>query len=139
MYNVVPIRNRTEKSLSDVFDRMFSDIFDDGWFQKKGWIPPIDFYEDEKQYTMTIELPGVAKEDVEITVNDGILTVAGEKKSEPTGSIRKTERFYGKFYRSFNIPSSADAQQIQAKFEGGILSLTIPKLPAKQAQKIKLE
>lgn len=96
--------------------------------------PKIDISEDEKNIYFDSELPGMKKNDIKITLNDNILTISGEKKSERKGkdlSFFRTERMYGTFSRSFTIPGEINFDTIDAKFEDGILKVVIEKMKEK--------
>ena len=88
---------------------------------------------DEAGYRITLELPGVQKDDIEISLQDKTLTVKGEKKSmreETSGSVYFCERQYGKFQRTFRLPQDADHSAVEASFDDGVLSLTVPRSKA---------
>ena len=97
--------------------------------------PKIDISEDEKNIYVDSELPGIKKNDIKISLNDNILTISGEKKSERNEnniSFFRTERTYGSFSRSFTIPGEINPDTIDAKFEDGILKMVIEKLNEKK-------
>ncbi len=107
-------------------------------------LPHVDIYDEDKAFELTAELPGISEDDIEMSVKDGILTLWGDKKlekSEKTENAQIIERRYGKFSRSFTLPSSVDPDKIEAKFKNGVLSVTLPKLPEKQVieHKIKIK
>ncbi len=92
--------------------------------------PAMDISEEETRYVVTVELAGVGKDDVTVELEEGILTVRGEKKSEREEKKAKrhwVERSYGSFVRSFTLPANADADRIEASFRDGVLRLVIPK------------
>src|SRR3954468_23796881 len=94
------------------------------------WVPTADITEDEKEYLIKAELPDLRKEDVKVTVENGVLTISGERKLEKEEKGKKyhrVERAYGSFARSFTLPEDADAEKIQAEFKDGILSVRLPK------------
>ena len=94
------------------------------------WVPLVDITEDEKQYVITAELPEVKKEDVKVTVENGRLAIAGERKFEHEEKDRKyhrIERSYGTFRRSFALPDTANAENVLAEFKDGVLKVRIPK------------
>ena len=94
--------------------------------------PSIDLHESETAYTLTAELPGLDEKDVELNVHDGVLTLKGEKRYEKESgeeNARVVERHYGSFERSFTLPSSVDEAKIDAKFDKGVLKVTMPKIP----------
>ncbi len=96
-----------------------------------GWIPAMDIVEDEKQLTLTAELPGMELKDIDLSVEDGVLTVRGEKAAERTEEDGKKvhlyERTYGAFQRSFALPAAVDAAKVNAEFAKGVLKVTMPK------------
>ncbi|MCA9510752.1 MAG: Hsp20/alpha crystallin family protein [Myxococcota bacterium] len=94
------------------------------------WAPAVDVSEGEKQYTVTVELPGARKEDVNVEVHEGVLTIRGEKRSEREEKDehrRYVERSYGSFARSFSLPTNADAEAVHASFQEGVLTVEVPK------------
>jgi HSP20 family protein len=94
------------------------------------WMPPVDISEDDKEYTLKAELPWMSKEDVKVTVENGVLSITGERKEEKEAKDKKyyrVERSYGSFIRSFTLPEGALADKISAEFKDGILKLHLPK------------
>ncbi|MFC1735290.1 Hsp20/alpha crystallin family protein [Candidatus Hydrogenedentota bacterium] len=101
----------------------------------KGWAPAVDILEDEKTFTIKIELPGVDKKDIEVSVTNGELTVRGERKLEKEDkkeNYRRIERSYGSFSRSFTMPKNVDAKGISAESKEGVLTVTLPKTKAEK-------
>ena len=121
-------------------DRLFDDTFTRDGFN---WSPAVDVKESENEITMDLELPGIKPDDVEITADNGVLTVRGEKKTErKEGSEDRyhvIERTYGSFLRTFQLPQGIDEDQINAHFENGILSIQIPKAALPQPKRIQIE
>jgi HSP20 family protein len=94
------------------------------------WRPLVDIVEDEKEYLIKAELPEVKKEDAKVTIQDDVLTIAGERKYEKEEKGKKyhrVERAYGSFERSFTLPEDADAAKIVAEFKDGVLKVHLPK------------
>ena len=94
------------------------------------WTPLADITEDEKEYLIQAELPEIKKEDVKVTVENGVLTISGERKFEKEEKNKKyhrVERGYGTFMRSFTLPDDADANKIKAEFKNGLLKMHLPK------------
>lgn len=94
------------------------------------WAPLVDIVEDEKEYLIKAELPEVKKEDAKVTVQDDVLTIAGERKYEKEEKGKKyhrVERAYGSFERSFTLPEDADGAKISAEFKDGVLKVHLPK------------
>jgi HSP20 family protein len=139
--------------LQDRIDRMFEDfssgfgmpsafgssvpsIFGDGDFAVT---PTLDMHETDNQVMLHAELPGVDEKDIDISVADDMLTISGEKKHEferKEGDRYRSERSYGRFSRSVSLPFRIDADKVEAKFDRGVLKLTIPK-PAEAQQQMK--
>jgi HSP20 family protein len=94
------------------------------------WTPLADITEDDKEYLIKAELPDVRKEDVKVTVENGMLTISGERKFEKEEKNKKyhrVERAYGSFVRSFTLPEDADASKVKAEFRDGVLTVHLPK------------
>jgi HSP20 family protein len=94
------------------------------------WTPSVDIIEDEKEWLVKTELPEVKKEDVKVTVEDGVLTITGERKLEKEEKDKKyhrIERSHGNFLRSFTLPDSADGAKVNAEFKDGVLKVHLPK------------
>jgi len=106
------------------------------------WVPAVDIVEEKDRFLLQADLPGVDTADIEVSMDEGILSVAGERHSESRGEadgIKRIERASGRFNRSFSLPETADAENITAKSSNGILEVIIPKLPAVQARRITVE
>ena len=102
------------------------------------WAPAVNEKEDEKAYYVEVDLPGVKKEDINVEVKDNVVTISGErkfKKEENDKDYTRVESFFGKFERSFTLPSDADSENIDAKVEDGVLHITIPKVEEKENTK----
>lgn len=142
------LRNRFAASTDPLWglrrdiDRLFDNVWD-GYSTQNGmtWAPAMDVLERENEIQCTFELPGLSPDDVEITVENGVLTVSGERKYEEDkeqNGTRYTERRYGRFQRSFTLPEHVDSEQISAKFENGVLTLTLPKSAQARARRIQI-
>jgi HSP20 family protein len=125
-------------SLHREINRMFDDVFRGtgmqpatGDSQGRSLVnASIDVAETDKEIRITAELPGVAEQDVEVMLQDDLLTIRGEKKQERKDekeSYHFVERSYGRFQRSIRLPFQADPEQVQARFENGVLTVTVPK------------
>ena len=125
-------------------DRMF-DRFRGGTLNEKplpGLVPVVDIVEGESDFFVNIELPGVAKENVKITVRENVLTVKGEKKleAEKKGEkYRKIERSFGAFQRSFTLPSTVKNDAIEATHSNGVLSIVLPKQDEAKPKEIEVK
>jgi HSP20 family protein len=123
-------------------DRLFEDTFGGGESRRTGWVPAVDVREDSKELVLEIELPGIKPSDVEVTAENGVLTIRGEKQSTSSegdeGRYHVVERTYGSFTRSFQLPSAIDERSIDAEFADGLLSVHIPKAAIAQPRKIEI-
>jgi len=102
----------------------------------------LDVREDDKAFHVTTDLPGLAEKDVEVTFHDGLLTIRGEKKierDEKKDTWHIVERSTGSFSRQIGMPATIDAERIEAKFDKGVLTVTLPKLPDEKAAAKKIE
>lgn len=107
------------------------------------WAPAVDIQETEKEYLVKVELPEVKNEDVHVTIQEGVLTVNGERKLEKEEKGKKyhrIERSYGTFVRTFTVPMDADETKIAAEFKAGLLEIKLPKLdkPRPKAVEVKV-
>jgi len=119
-----------ENRMSRFMQRAFEDPFNAGLTEPIGWVPAMDIIETSKELTVTAELPGLEKKEIDVSVEDGVLMIRGEKKDEHEQEDRKThlyERSYGSFYRAFTLPTHVDAGKIAAEFEKGVLKIHLPK------------
>jgi HSP20 family protein len=106
------------------------------------WSPVADISETDKEYLIKAELPEVKKEDVKITLDNGVITIAGERrqaKEQKEANEIRVESFYGTFSRSFSLPENIDAKAIQAEAKDGVLKVRIPKTKAEAPKKIAIE
>ena len=106
------------------------------------WAPAVDIVEEKERFVLRADVPGVKPDDIAVNMENGILSVSGERhdeSTEETRGMRRVERVSGKFYRRFNLPDTADAEEISARSSNGILEVVIPKQPEIQARKITVE
>jgi len=105
-------------------------------------VPAIDVHETDDAYKVNVDLPGVKKEDIQISIDNGVLTVQGEtrkeEKEEKDGKLIRQERHVGKFIRQLSVGSDVDVAGIKAAFEDGVLAVTLPKKPAAAEKSLKI-
>jgi HSP20 family protein len=106
------------------------------------WMPSVDITEEDDKLTISAELPGIDKNDVKINLHDHVLTIEGErshlKENKPDGCLCK-ERHYGKFSRSFTLPSKVNADKIEADYKDGILTISLPKIEETKPRQITIK
>src|SRR5215203_2589494 len=112
----------------DRLNRMFAEFY--GEQMGRSWMPPVDIYETEKhEVVLKAELPDVKREDINLTFENGVLTLKGERKFDQEtkkDQYHRRERRYGAFSRSFTVPNTVDATRISAAFKDGLLTITLP-------------
>ena len=132
-------------SIRDNFDRMVQDLFERRWDVSESMgelTPAVNIEENENEYIITAELPGVKKSDVKITFEDGALSISGEKKVEnedKKDNFHRIERRYGVFSRSFAIPTSIVVDKIDASFKDGVLKVVLPKAEEAKPKQIEVK
>ena len=104
------------------------------------WSPALDLYENSDNVVAVVELPGMRREDIEISLHDGTLTISGERKRETSNSEKaeRTERYVGTFRRSITLPARVDANKVTATYRDGILTVTLPKAEEAKPKQIQV-
>jgi HSP20 family protein len=106
-----------------------------------GWTPALDLYQTAENIVAVVELPGLRKEDIDISLHDGMLTIAGERATSSVGNgetAERTERFSGKFRRSISLPTAVDLGKVNANYKDGILTVTLPKAEEAKPKKVEV-
>ena len=137
---------RQELPVQDQFQRFFDDRLFKGFGRMAdsfngNLYPSTDVYETKDSYVFKVEVPGMSKEDIEVKMEDNVLTISGEKKTESEvkeQDCHRIERFSGSFSRSFSLPGDTDSTKINANMKDGILELSIPKSEEKKARTIPI-
>lgn len=107
----------------------------------EGWVPPLEILEDGEKITVRLELPGMKKEDFDISLHEEVLTVSGERRSETEGKEGesfRSERFFGTFSRSVTLPAAVKTDEVKAGYQDGILAITLPKAEEAKPKKIQI-
>ena len=120
----------------DRLNRMFEDLYGTG----HGWAPAVDIYENtDREFVIKAELPEMKREQINVTFENNVLTLSGERASDFTGSagkVHRTERLFGKFTRSFTLPVTVDGSRITAAYKDGVLTIRIPQREEAKAKQI---
>jgi HSP20 family protein len=122
-------------------DRVFDAFFGQNEQSARRWVPPVDLVEAEDHFVLKADLPGLSEEDVSIEVQDGSLTISGERKAEHEERARgwyRIERSFGRFNRSLTLPDGVDADRIEASFSHGVLEVRIPKPEERKPRRIEI-
>lgn len=118
-----------EKEIEKIFDV----------FSRNDYFAPVcEILDEEKSYSISLDIPGLREEDLDIEVKDNHLHISGERKYEEKTSVLRSERRYGKFERVFTLPKNVNPEMIEARFENGVLDLTLPKEEKSQTKKITI-
>ena len=107
-----------------------------------GWGPAVDLYEDKDQFTVKCEIPGIKKEDLDISVEGNTLSVCGERKyeqEERPGEAYHTERYYGRFQRTITLPQTVNANKVNAAYKDGVLTISLPKTEEGRRKQIPIQ
>jgi len=130
--------------LRDELDRLFESPFGELSRTSRlmnGWSPAVDLYEDKNNFIVKVELPGMKREDIEVSLHDGALTISGERKSEEKfddANLHRTERYFGRFQRSLLLPKAVQADKVAAQYRDGVLSITLPKSEEAKPKQIEV-
>lgn len=133
------------QSFRDEMNRTFS-----RWFGReegeepapRRWVPALDVTESKEAYNVDVEVPGVRPEDINVTIDRGMLTIQGERRSEEEKTDRsyhRVERRYGSFRRSISLPGDVDSSRVEASYDQGVLHLVVPKTAASQPKRIEVK
>lgn len=110
-------------SLQDELNQLFESPL-------QAWAPALDVHEDKEGYTIRAELPGMKREEIEVSIQEGTLVISGERKTEPVKEdteVHRQERYFGKFSRALTLPTAVAADKVKASYKDGILTVVVPK------------
>jgi HSP20 family protein len=145
MLNNVTRWNPTMAYLSrEPFSRLFEGFFNEAQGEEvsnRSWVPPVDIQETGDGYRLQAELPGLTRDDINITLENNVLRLSGERKFERDArkeSFQRIERTYGAFSRAFALPQQVNPEGVQASFENGVLTITVPKAEQAKPRKIAI-
>lgn len=133
-----PSRDVFSKNFSDIMDEFFNDVVSK---RTDSFVPGIDISETGDQFLVSVELPGMKKEDIDVSLDNGQLTISGERKFEEKEDgkrYHRVETHYGTFSRSFQLPDNVDEESITATYENGLLNITIDKTEDKVKKQIEV-
>lgn len=144
-------RFRDPFSMMQRFSEEMDELFDSFFYGRPQartgvaslWAPDIEVYQERNQLRLLVDLPGVQKDNVKIELDEGMITIQGERREERTEGggqegYRRSERRYGSFYRAIPLPEGADAEKAQANMKDGVLEITVPTAERKQARRLEI-
>ena len=123
------------------FDRLFGSLFESRGREAQRWVPAMDLVEADDHFVLKADLPGLGEDDVTIEVQDNVLTISGSREAEHERKEQgwyRLERSYGSFNRSLTLPDGVDADKVEAKFDRGVLQVTIPKPEERKPRRIAI-
>src|SRR5437016_4778873 len=139
------LARRDWSTLQDRMNRIFRESFSpegsDAALTTTNFAPPVDVYEDEHNVNLKIEVPGIDEKDIDVRIENSVLTVHGERKfekEEKEENFRRVERQYGSFTRTFTLPTTVDAEKVAANYDKGILKIVLPKKAEAKPKQIKV-
>lgn len=128
--------------LRDEIDRLFESPLSELTRASKllsGWSPTLDVFENKDNFVVKVELPGMTKEDIEVSLHDGSLSISGERKSEKKhedAEVYRAERYFGRFQRTVTLPAPVASDKVQAQYKEGVLTITLPKTEESKPKQI---
>jgi HSP20 family protein len=137
--------DRIQNEMNSLFNWSITDGRDrdkEAGFLSYAVSPSVDYDEDENNVMIKADLPGIDKKNIDVHVQDGVLTIKGERKEEEKSKkhgARVTERYYGSFYRQISLPTAVDETKVAAEYKDGVLSLTLPKKEEAKPKQIKVD
>jgi HSP20 family protein len=132
---LVALSNRLNRTVNDSYAPRTEDAFG-------VWAPPVDIFESKDHLVLRAEVPGVQKEDMDVRIENGVLTLHGERKQDPDvreENAHRTERVYGAFTRSFSLPTTVDASKVSATYKDGVLEVTVPKAETAKPKTVEIK
>ncbi|MHA7835448.1 MAG: Hsp20/alpha crystallin family protein, partial [Algiphilus sp.] len=127
------------QEMNRAFGRMQQDDSSSG--ATADWVPPVDIEENQEQFTIYADVPGIDPQSIEVTLENGVLTLSGAREAqveEKQVERRRVERAHGRFYRRFTLPDTADADNVTARGNNGVLEVVIPKRASSQPRRISV-
>lgn len=137
-----PARNWAGNDIDRMFERFFGEMMPaEGRTTGSVWSPDVDVKEDEHQFTVLVELPGLKTNDIEVQVENNVLFISGERRMEEKKEGENwhfVERSYGSFSRSFRLPKNVDSENVEANYADGMLTINIPKAEEAKPRKVQI-
>lgn len=135
LQELVAMSNRLNRAINDPYTPRTEDSFG-------AWTPPVDIFERQDHLVIRAEVPGVHKEDMDVRIENGVLTLHGERKEEnevKAENAHLMERVHGTFTRSFSLPTTVEAAKVTATYRDGVLEVTVPKVETAKPKKIEIK
>jgi len=137
LHDLVSLQDRMNRLFEDASQRRASEADYTSELQRADWQPLADVYEDESEYTVALDLPGIDRSSIDISIDENRLTVKGTRAA-PDRVQHRGETPRGNFLRSFSVPAAVSQKDIKADYKDGVLSIHLPKRPERQSQRVKI-
>ena len=133
------LQERMNRLFEEAADRRTGAREEEGEIERADWIPAADVYEDEREYLLALDLPGINREGLDVSLDDGRLVIRGERGGQEGLNARRAERPQGRFVRTFSLPDAVDRGAISADYRDGVLLLHLPKRDERQGRRLKID
>ena len=133
------LQERMNRLFEEAADRRAGTREEEGEIERADWIPAADVYEDEREYLLALDLPGIERAGLDVSLDEGRLVIRGERKGQSGLHARRTERPQGRFVRTFSLPDAVDRSAIAADYKDGVLLLRLPKRDDRQGRRLKID
>lgn len=136
------VRDRFGRLFEESFNEMLRPFGETEEVAGRNWMPPVDIRETDESVTLLLDLPGLKKEDVNVTLENNVLMVSGERRfeaKEKNDNYHRLERAYGTFSRSFTLSQTIQSDKVDANFEDGVLVITLPKQESSKPRRISIK
>ena len=133
------LQERMNRLFEEAADRRGGARADEAEIERADWIPAADVYEDEREYLLALDLPGINREGLDVSLDDGRLVIRGDRAAVAGLHARRAERPQGRFVRTFSLPDAVDRASISADYKDGVLLLHLPKRDERQGRRLKID
>lgn len=142
IYDPFSALKRLQHEMNRAFGSAALSSDDEPYAPSRSWAPAVDIHEQPERFVIRADVPGIEPKAIEVTAENGVLTIKGERRSEHAedgdAGAKRVERVYGSFYRRFTLPDSVDADHIEARGSHGVLEISVPKREQVQPKRIKV-
>ncbi|HYE14584.1 MAG TPA: Hsp20/alpha crystallin family protein [Pyrinomonadaceae bacterium] len=139
VHDLVGLQERMNRLFEEAAERRAGAEGEEAQIERADWVPAADVYEDEREFSVALDLPGIARESLDVSLDDGSLVIRGERRPAGGVGVRRAERPHGRFVRSFSLPDTVDRQGVSADYKDGVLLLHLPKRDEQKARRLKIE
>jgi HSP20 family protein len=138
LHDLVSLQDRMNRLFEDASQRRASEVDSRDEVEGADWYPAADVYENDGEYTVSVDLPGIDRAALDISVDDDRLTIKGNRVA-PQATLHRAECPSGKFLKTFSVPASVDQNDIKADYKDGVLQVRLPKRPERKAQRVEIK